>query len=158
MMARATRFAGLLVPALLTGNEVGTWTVIHPALGTLDTPEQLRAEQAVVRRYAAVMPALMTATVASVLPALRGAGARRSAADLLTMAGLCCFTTMLGVTLVGNVPLNVRLLRMSSQEPLDEFRRLRRRWDRLHTARVALDVTGLCCLLLGALTQPAERG
>jgi Domain of unknown function (DUF1772) len=59
---------------------------------------------------------------------------------------------MLAITLAGNVPVNVRTLRFPDDGDADEWRRLRRRWDRLHTGQVALDGVGLVCVALAALT------
>jgi len=65
---RAARFGNLLLASLLTGNEVGTWAAVHPALHALPPAAHIAAERAVTRRYGAFMPALMTGTLASCLP------------------------------------------------------------------------------------------
>jgi hypothetical protein len=56
-------------------------------------------------------------------------------------------------TLIGNVPINNRVLEMSPQMDGEEFVELRERWDRLHSLRVALNVTGLGLLCAGALSR-----
>ena len=47
---------------------------------------------------------------------------------------------MFALTLVANMPLNLRVLRWDEQhgDPA-EWRRIRRRWDRIHTVRIVLD-------------------
>jgi hypothetical protein len=59
---------------------------------------------------------------------------------------------MLGVTLIGNMPINLRVFRWDegAGDP-DEWRRLRRRWDRLHSIRIPLDVAGFVLITLAAL-------
>ena len=52
---------------------------------------------------------------------------------------------MLALTLTANVPINLRTLRFGGGDEA-AWRALRRRWDRLHTVRVALDVAGLVLL------------
>ena len=59
---------------------------------------------------------------------------------------------MLAITLLGNMPINMRILRWDEErgDP-SEWERLRRRWDRLHSVRVALDSAGFVLITLAAL-------
>ena len=147
------RFVNLLLASTLTGNEVGTLVAIHPALRTLPMPAQVEAEQAVTRRYGAIMPALMTSVIASCFPTLRLTRGRESAA--CTLAGAVCYAVMLGVTLLGNVPLNRQTLQASPQSPPADWLDLRARWERFHMLRVLLDLTGWSLLCLAALAKSA---
>jgi hypothetical protein len=139
------------VDLMLAGNEFGTWAAVHPSLGKLDPAERIRAEQEVTRRYGAIMPAWMGSTVVSCLLALvlsRGSSGFRS-----TLFGTACFVGMLLSTRIGNVPINNRVLEIDPEKDQEEFARLRERWDRLHTLRVALNVAGLGFLISGALAE-----
>lgn len=148
--AEIPQFVSLIAAAVLTGNELGTWAVVHPAIQRLEFRQEVRAEQEITRRYGYVMPALMLLTIVSgfVTVASLGAGSESFA---LTLAGTLCFTAMLAITLAGNVPVNVRTLQFGEEGRPPEWRAMRRRWDRLHAARVALDAAGLACLALAAL-------
>ena len=64
---------------------------------------------------------------------------------------------MLMSTLLGNVAINNRGLDLYSENDSEEFVRLRKRWDRLHTFRVLMNVAGLGFLLLGALGERSRR-
>ena len=121
------------------------------SLERLSTPERMRAEQEVTRRYAAIMPFWMSSVIISCLPVL--ALSRRTNAFLPTAAGTGCFVGMLASTLIGNVPINNRVLEMSPETDGEEFEELRERWDRLHTLRVSLTVAGLSLLYLAALRK-----
>ncbi len=67
---------------------------------------------------------------------------------------MMCFVAMLLVTLIGNVPINRRLLELPPQEAsYEEFLQLRRRWDRYHTVRNLLNIAGLSISYLGALSR-----
>jgi uncharacterized membrane protein len=146
-----TKSVNLLLAGLLAGNEFGTWAAVHPSLGKLGPAERIRAEQQITRRYAAIMPAWMGSTVISCLLALlfsRGTAGFRSA-----LFGTVCFVGMLASTRIGNVPINDRVLEMDPERDQEEFARLRERWDRLHTLRVALNVAGLGFLVAGALAE-----
>jgi anthrone oxygenase-like protein len=151
MMLKVARFVNLVLAGLLAGNELGTKVAIHASLERLSTPERIRAEQEVTRRYAAIMPFWMSSVVVSCLPVL--ALSRRTRAFLPTLVGTACFAGMLASTLIGNVPVNNRVLEMSPERDGEEFVQLRERWDRLHTLRVALNVVGLGFLCVGALSR-----
>ena len=151
MMVKMARFVNLMLAGLLVGNEFGTKVAVHPSLENLSMSERIRAEQEVTRRYAEIMPFWMSSVIVSCLPVL--ALSRRTDAFLPTAAGTACFAGMLASTLIGNVPINNRVLEMSSETDGDEFKELRERWDRLHTLRVVLSVAGLAFLCLGALRK-----
>ena len=151
MLSGFVRFASLVLAGMLAGNEFGTWAAVHPSLGKLGPAERIRAEQEITRRYAAIMPAWMGSTVFSSILALlfsRGTAGFRS-----TLFGTVCFVGMLASTRIGNVPINNRVLEMDPERDQEEFARLRERWDRLHTLRVALNVAGLGFLVAGALVE-----
>lgn len=59
---------------------------------------------------------------------------------------------MLAITLIGNMPINIRVFKWDEEhgDP-DDWRRLRRRWDRLHSARIVLDSAGFVLITLAAL-------
>ena len=151
MLSGFVRFASLVLAGMLAGNEFGTWAAVHPSLGKLDPAERIRAEQEVTRRYAAIMPAWMGSTVVTsvlALPFSRGTRGFRS-----MLFGMVSFVGMLASTRIGNVPINNRVLEMDPEKDQEEFARLRERWDRLHTLRVALNVIGLGFLVAGALSE-----
>jgi uncharacterized membrane protein len=153
MLRTVARVVNVALAGTLTGNEIGSRIAVHPALGELAPAEHVRAEQALTRRYGRVMPVAMTATLASFAPVLALERERTSPRALLGLAGLGSYGAMLALTLTRNVPINRRLLALDPDVPADqdEFRVLRRRWDRLHTARNALDVAGLACAVLAAV-------
>ena len=137
---------------VLSGNEWGGWVAVHPALDKLPGSPRLQAEQAVYRRYGRIMPFLMTSTVASGI----AAGSLRDGASLagrLTRAATGCYTAMLAITVIGNIPLNKELVALPD-DPAGHARlaELRDKWDRLHTARNLLNLAGFGLTVAGALT------
>ncbi len=94
----------------------------------------------------------MTSTVASGV----AAGGLRDGASLegrLARAATGCYTAMLVITLIGNIPLNKELVALPD-EPAGHARlaELRDKWDRLHTARNLLNLAGFGLTVAGALT------
>jgi len=142
-------FSAVVLSGVLTGSELTSWGIVHPTLWKLDHSDQVRAEKLVYKRFGRIDPFLMTATTAACFAA--ASGLRGRSATLALAAG-GCYTTMLGITLAGNMPINLRVLRWDEQrgDP-EEWRRLRRRWDRLHSIRIPLDVAGFVLIALAAL-------
>lgn len=143
-------FLHLFAAGVLTGNELGTWAVVHPAIQRLPFAEEVHAEQEVTRRYGRFMPALMLITIVSGFVLAEGVDGTPGS---LALAGSICFAAMLALTLVGNVPLNVRTLRFTETDPPEQWRAARPRWDRLHATRIALDVAGFTCALFSLILR-----
>jgi Anthrone oxygenase len=70
---------------------------------------------------------------------------------------MLCYTMMLTITLTGNIPINRRTLELDpGATTREEFLALRARWDRLHTARNALNLAGFGLAILGVLVGSQE--
>ena len=143
-------FAGTALAGSLAGMELASWAVVHPAVGTLEHLEEVHAEKALYRRFGLVQAPQMalTVTVAGLAARSVSGGART-----LAWAATGCFSAMLVLTFAGNMPINVAVLRWEEPGDPARWRKLRRRWDHIHTARVALDTTGF-----GLLVAACQRG
>ena len=140
----------VVLAGLLAGSELTSWGMVHPTLWKLDHGAQVRAEKLMYRRFATIDPFLMTGAV---IAAFVAAGALDGTPARLALAGGICFAAMLAITLAGNMPINLRVLRWDEQggDP-EEWRRLRRRWDRLHSVRIVLDSAGFVLVALAAVS------
>jgi hypothetical protein len=149
-MVTLTHVVNLLLAGLLLGNEFGTWAVVHRAVAELSLPEQVRAEQALTRRYGRLMPLLMVAVLVSggLVAALQAVG---SLPWTLTLSATACVAAMLGVTLLGNQPINRATLQQAPGVEAGAWQTLRGRWNRLHDWRVGLDLAAFVLFALGAL-------
>ena len=159
MIGTVARVANVVLVGMLTGNEFGSLVTVHPALDALPLPARIEAERAMTRCYGGVMPVFMSSTIASFLPVLATTRPRTGAAFRFTLAGLACYGAMLGITLTLNVPINNRLLEIPAVDKSgEEFAALTGRWRRLHVGRNLLNVAGLTCTALGALSNARSRG
>ena len=142
-------FIAVLLAGVLTGSELTSWGIVHPTLWKLDHAEQVRAEKLMYRRFASIDPFVMTATIVACFVAATGLHSSWSA---LAIAAGVCYAVMLAITLVGNMPINLRVFRWDEQhgDPV-EWRALRRRWDHLHSARVLLDMAGFVLIIFAVL-------
>jgi uncharacterized membrane protein len=153
-MSRLVQLVNLVLVGVLAGNEFGTWAVVHRAIAELSIPEQVRAEQALTRRYGQLMPVLMLAALASGGLASATSAARRGPLPrALRLAASACLAAMLGITLVGNQPLNRATLRQEPSVDPQAWLGLRGRWNRLHDWRVPLDLAALVLFALGIVVE-----
>ena len=153
MALKAMRFLNLLLAGVLTGNEFGGFVGFHPARYEQPTEAHARAERAITSRFGKLMPPFMTAAIVSFVPVLSLARHPRSSSFVFTLVGMLCYVAMLAVTFAGNMPINRRVLELDpATVSREEFIELRRRWDRFHGARNALNFLGFVSALLGALS------
>ncbi len=142
----ARSFTAVFLSGLLTGSELTSWAVVHPTLWKLEHAEQVHAEKLIYRRFATVDPFLQTGTIAACFLAARRLRGRNAA---LALAAGSAYTAMLAITLAGNMPINLRVFGWDEQQgDPQEWRRIRKRWDRLHTARIVLDTAGFVLITL----------
>ncbi len=159
MALKAARFANLFLTGALTGNEFGSWAVLHPALRELPHQAHVRSEQAITRYYGKMMPALMTGAFLSFAPVLSLTPDHKSLSFRFGLAGMLCYATMLAITLAGNIPINRRTLELEPDTtPREEFLELRARWDGLHAARNVLNLAGFGLAILGMLASYQGKG
>ncbi|MBA3420751.1 MAG: DUF1772 domain-containing protein [Thermoleophilaceae bacterium] len=143
LLAAATLLAGSLA-----GMELCSWGVVHPALGRLDHLEEIHAEKAMYRRFGIVQAPQMAATVTvATLTAVVSSG------QIAMYAGIAsaCLAGMLVLTFAGNMPINVAVLGWEEPGDPNEWRRLRRRWDAIHTVRTVLDSAAFVLLVIACL-------
>lgn len=153
MSARSIRYFNLLVTSTLVGNEMGIWVGLHPALNTLPPQTQVQTEQAVVWRFFWVMPVWVSCMLASYVPVLVHLRHHHARAFQSQLASLLCFLAMLGVTFIGNMPINRRIARLTPTAPPPDWSSMRTRWDRWHALRLTLDLVGLLLLYHSALNE-----
>jgi hypothetical protein len=142
-------FIAVVLAGILTGSELTSWGIVHPTLWKLEHGAQVRAEKLIYKRFGSIDPFLMTATIAACF--VTSSGLHGRSATLAVAAG-GCYSAMLAITLIGNMPINLRIFGWDEDrgDPA-EWRRLRRRWDRLHSVRIPLDVAGFPLITLAAL-------
>jgi uncharacterized membrane protein YsdA (DUF1294 family) len=79
-------------------------------------------------------------------------GRRPQPASKRSFAAAGCFAVMLAMTLALNMPINLAVFGWDEEhgDP-DRWRLLRRRWDRIHTARVLLGSAGFALVSAAAV-------
>jgi hypothetical protein len=155
-MRKPVQFVGVTMTGLLAGNELGTLIGFHPAVRALPLRSQIEAEQALTARLGRVMPSYMTGTVVAAVSAAIDRRGERGAGLASAAAGASALT--LAITLIGNVPLNERTLAYPTDGGAVDWATIRRRWERLHVVRVALDLAAFSALTTAALADHRRTG
>jgi len=136
----ARSFVAVVLAGVLTGSELASRLIVHPVLWRLPHDAQVKAEKLMYKRFGSIDPFLMTATIVACFVA---AAVQHSRAATLTFVAAGCFALMLAITLALNMPINLVVFRWDEErgDP-DRWRTLRRRWDHIHSVRIALDSVG----------------
>lgn len=143
---------GLLLATLLVTGFVGcaefaSVSLVHPVVRRLPVDAQLVMEQGLLRTYGVVMPLGMTA--AAVLP---GIIAQQSGGGWFVAAAVVLSVALI-VTVLGNVPVNIRTLRLPSGPAPQGFVPMRRRWDVYQATRGTLQLLGFVLVALGTASS-----
>jgi Anthrone oxygenase len=140
-MVRIIQFAALLLTALSMGVHFGTWLTERPLRRTQSGALFIEVHQERDRVAARVMPILGTAALVFLALAtflMRAA----PAAFALSLAGLVLCIGDALVTAFVNVPINREMQGWQPGAPPAEWSRLRDRWERFHSVRTLLIVSG----------------
>jgi len=135
------QFNALVLVALGMGVHFGTWLLEAPIRETKSGTMFTEMNQGRDRVAARVMPLLGSAAILSVafcvylVKAVPGA-------FWLSLLGLLFLIGDMTVTLAGNVPINKQVQSWNAAAPPPSWFELRDRWERFHTLRTVLAVTG----------------
>jgi hypothetical protein len=140
------QFVAIVLTALSMGVHFGTWLTEAPLRETRSGELFTEVQQGRDRVAARIMPILGNAAILSVaacaflLRAVPGAFA-------FSLVALVFIVGDMAVTLAGNVPINKQVQSWNLAKPPSDWAELRDRWERLHTIRTALIVSGFASLV-----------
>lgn len=150
-MAELLLLSSLMCAALLVGNEFTVGVFINPAFSRLPEVPQAAAARETARLYGKVMPFWMALNLILSLTLVFAVAVRYSAAWWFFLTATILFAFIIVFSIVFPVPINNRIASWDANNLPDDWRDLRRRFDRLHAFRVLLLLTALACLILGAV-------
>jgi len=140
-MIAVVQFIALFLTALSMSVHFGTWLTERPLRRTQSGALFVEVHKGRDDVAARVMPILGNAAI--LFLALGAYFARTvPAAFLLSVVGLVLVIGDMVVTLKGNVPINRIIQTWRADAPPAQWSELRDRWERLHTIRTALIVSG----------------
>ncbi len=146
-----TELINLIFVALLVGNDVAVFTVVHPALDEIPVEAAFKAERAMLLRYKTVVPILILLILASGIAVILQETTFSTEWWLALAGTLMIFAWQLIV--ISLYPLNVKIMEAGPDDvpPEDEWRALRRTWLARHTARTVLSIGALVVFLISAI-------
>jgi uncharacterized membrane protein len=131
---------------LLIGTEFAVSVFINPILWRLEPSAQGQAIRFFARRLGTAMPFWY---VASLLLLIGQTLLRRHESGLpLLVAASAIWAVVIVLTLLFLVPINNRMMRISSDAPLQHFHGEHKKWDSLHRLRVVALTASLVAFLV----------
>ena len=130
--------ATILVTGFVGCAEFGSAAFVHPVIRKLSPADQVTFEKGLLTTFGRVMPVGMTAAMALAI-----------ALAIATVAAAAILTVALVVTIVGNVPINLRTGRITDGTLPEGFIAMRRRWDVFQVIRASLQLVGFVLVTVG---------
>lgn len=141
----------LLCAALMVGNEFTVGAFINPAYDRLPEQPQAYAARETARVFGRVMPFWMPANLLLNILLVFPFGDHHSASWWFYLTAAVLFAVVIVFSLVLPVPLNNRIANWNPEKLPDDWRELRRRWDKFHYVRIVLLLCALVCLIWGTV-------
>ncbi|GAB3116677.1 hypothetical protein GCM10027055_26620 [Janibacter alkaliphilus] len=138
--------AAILVVGFVGSAEFGSAVLVHPVIRTLDPDHQLVVEQGLLKTFGRVMPIGMTLTT------VLGVSLAVSMPSAWLVAAAVSLGIALVVTIIGNVPINLRTGRIHAERAPEGFIAMRRRWDVFQLIRGSLQLVGFVLVTVGVVS------
>lgn len=143
----------IIAAGMMAGNELCV-SIVNASLRKQDEHTRFTSGRAFAALFGAFMPFWYAATLllaGAVAFNLRASGTAAVLADVSALLWLLSIV----YTVAALVPINNRIAAWDWDTRPADWEQARQKWDALHTARVALLVTALACLVLACLLARA---
>jgi uncharacterized membrane protein len=131
---------------LLLGTEFAVSVFVNPVLWKLEDRAQAGAIRLFAVRLGTAMPFWYALSL--LLLIAEAIVERHQAGDSLLIAASAIWLAVILVTVIFLVPINNRMMRLTTDSFSEEARREHKRWDTLHRLRVAALGVAMVCFLL----------
>jgi hypothetical protein len=145
-------FVTLAVTGFTSCAEFGSYAFVHPVIRRLPAEHHVFVEKGLLRTFGRVMPVLMalcpTLSIAYAIQASAGLGAPIG----FRWMSAIVFVAALISTILFNVPINLATRRWNLQDPPQNWKETRNRWELFQAVRSWLLLIGfvLLCLAVAA--------
>lgn len=133
---------------LLIGTELAVSVFINPVLRRLEDRAQAKVISLFAARLGKSMPFWYGLSL--VLLIIEAIVERHEPGNTLLIAASSLWVAVIVLTLLFLVPINNRMMQLDASSFPEEAQREHRRWDTLHSLRVATLVVAMVCFLLAA--------
>ncbi|MBA3438931.1 MAG: DUF1772 domain-containing protein [Pyrinomonadaceae bacterium] len=141
-------FVALAVTGFTSCAEFGSYAFVHPVVRQLPQEHHIRVEQGLLKTFGRVMPVLMTlCVILSISYAIQMNGVEGTA-RIVRWAAAGSFSAALLSTIIFNVLINLATGRWSADNPLEQWKETRNRWEFFQGLRSWLLLIGFVLLCL----------
>lgn len=139
-------FITLIITGFTSCAEFGSYAFVHPVIRRLPQQYHVDVEKGLLKTFGRVMPVLMTlCTVLSVSYAIY-INKLSDTAQIFSWASAVSFIAALVFTIVFNVPINLATGKWSAENPPDDWKEKRNRWEFFQGLRSWLLLIGFVLL------------
>ncbi|WP_346290147.1 DUF1772 domain-containing protein [Sphaerothrix gracilis] len=144
----------VVTAGLMVGNELAVSAFVHPQFRRLDDKCHVAASKSLALIYGRIMPFWYALTLALTIGVAFTLRQNQPSFFFAVVAAILWFSLIL-FSIVRLVPINNQIGQLRLESLPDDWKNLRRRWDRLHAIRVGFLVIALICLTV-ACQLPAH--
>jgi uncharacterized membrane protein len=150
MTRRIVLFAALFFVALIAGVAFTVWLYFNPA--GVSPAFYVETMQHAIGAFTVPLPTLLIPALFFTILSTFLARRDRPSLYLLIAASICVIAVLL-ITVLGNVPINNRIMTWSINSPPSNWTELSEKWWRFHIVRTIAAIGGLSFLILSALLR-----
>lgn len=133
----------ILIIGFVGSAEFSSATLVHPVIRKLSPNDQLTFEQGLLQTFGRIMPIGMTAS------AILAITIAVETPTVPLIAAATALSIALVVTIIGNVPINLRTGRIKQNTAPEGFIAMRRKWDIFQFIRGSLQLIGFILISIG---------
>lgn len=142
--------AALLVGGFTACAEFGSYAFVHPVIRRLPPEHHIDVEQGLLRTFGRVMPVLMPATlILALVVANAGDAAAEAGPALWRWLAAGAYAAAVVSTVIFNVPVNLATGRWDRNQPPENWKRTRNRWELFQGVRSWLLLIGFVFTCIG---------
>lgn len=140
----------IVIAGLMVGNELAVSAFVHPRLAALDDKVHAASTQALARVYGAVMPIWYAVVLISTVATALVLQPWSTATEIAATSAIIWLSSII-FTILFPFPINNQIIRWNLDSLPDNWKELRRKWDKLHTIRIFMLLSALTCLTVACL-------
>ena len=141
-------FMTLAVVGFTSCAEFGSYAFVHPVIRRLPPTYHIRVEQGLLKTFGRVMPVLMTLSVILAICSAVQLNALGGASRMVCWASAVSLVAALVSTIIFNVPINLATAKWDADNPPDDWKQSRDRWEFFQGLRSWLLLIGFVLLCL----------
>ena len=141
-------FIALTVTGFAACAEFGSYAFVHPVIRNLPREHHVFVEKGLLKTFGRVMPVLMTLCVILSISYAINLTSVEGTARIVRWASAISFTVALVSTIIFNVPINAATGKWDAENPPENWKEIRNRWEFFQALRSWLLLIGFVLLCL----------